>query len=129
MQLATSSPSSLATDAQGSEESGASERLSVVVQGRLWATMQSKLYDPATARKLWQQSEVEPGTIGEQEEFEDLVEMKGEMDIDQDEDLLGDLADDNFDDLLECLEERERLAVERETDEMLFGNGWHEDEI
>jgi hypothetical protein len=44
----------------------------------------------------------------------------GEDEVDEFEDLLP--RDDE--DLLEYMEERERLSIERETEEMLFGNGW-----
>ncbi len=136
LQLATLSPS-LTKDAHGSEENETNQRLSAVVQSHLWEVMRKKLYDPAIARRLWRQGEIRPDAIEEEEDFEDLIETECERDGGEDEDLLGDLADDDEfndlladegDDLLEYLEdsERERLAVERETDEMLFGNEWDE---
>ena len=63
---------------------------------------------------------------GEREEGRVMTEL-GEFSGDE-ADEFEDLLSRDDDELLEYLEERERLSVERETDEMLFGGGWGEDE-
>lgn len=107
--------------------------------------MQRKLYDPTAARSAFNaRSDKSPGETIDVEKDEDLFlgqgnqtcnVAKGSMvddlldfmkdefgDADDFEDLLG--GCDEEDDLLEYMDasERERLEVEHETDEMLFGN-------
>ena len=120
--------------------------------------MQRKLYDPAAAKKLRHQTlsdrdyvvtddeeDLLEGDILEENEidFEDLLCGRLEgfddtefVEVDEFEDLLAgqDGASDN--DFLGNFEDseirRERLQVEMETDEMLFGHGYEaesEDEI
>ena len=101
--------------------------------------MQRKLYDPSDAAKIWRKSTL-PGDSVEEDECPDLLELSGEPEVlgdqktskldDFDEDGVDgfeDLLSTDDDDLLEYTEERERLSVERETEEMLLGSGWAED--
>jgi hypothetical protein len=131
----------------GDGEGGSTERLMSVVQGRLWRMMQRTLHDEEAVKKLWKNHEgagTENANMNEEMcEDEDLLgengslensDMKadhledytGEEFMDEDEELLfGDLLvggeDQESDDgLLDYLEEQERLAVEAETEEMLF---------
>jgi hypothetical protein len=123
----------------GAGEAGTSGRLAAVVQVRLWSMMQRKLYDPSSARKIsrkspeWINSEVDrtgedesPNLLGAPEEDDEagFVDLLG----DDFEDLLA--GDESNSELLDCLDdsERERLVIEQETEEMLFGSGWDRDE-
>ncbi len=120
-------------------EAGAPTRLAAVVQSRLWGMMQRKLYDPSDAAKIWRKSTL-PADSVEEDECPDLLELSGEPEVfgDQKTSKLDDFDEDGVyefedllstddDDLLEYMEERERLSVERETEEMLLGSGWAED--
>jgi len=123
-------------------EAGSSRRLAAVVQARLWGMMQRRLYDPSAARKMLRKSSGEHiakvdeagedecpnihGTLEEDDEagFVDLIGNVGGEDFEHL--LLGDEEDEEG--LLDYLEnsEKERLAIEQETEEMLFGNVWDE---
>jgi hypothetical protein len=135
------SPTSALTNASRIEngEKGTAARLAAVVQSRLWSMMQRTSYDPSDAAKIWKKSTLQD-VFAEEHETPDLLGtleeqniVKGrvvtelgefeEDDLDVFEDLL--LGDD--DELLEYMEARERLSVERETEEMLFGVVWDED--
>jgi hypothetical protein len=99
--------------------------------------MQRKLYDPSNAAKIWRKSTSQEnppddecldllGMLGEGEENPVITDLSGfsENELDEFEDLLS--GDDE--ELIEYLEKRERLYIERETDEKLFGGTWEEDE-
>jgi hypothetical protein len=122
-------------------EAGSSRRLAAVVQARLWGMMQRKLYDPSAARKMLRKSSDEHIKVdeigdaecpnlfrtlaGDEAEFIDLIGVNvGGGDFEHL--LTGDEEDEEGP--LDYLEdsERERLAIEQETEEMLFGNGWDE---
>jgi hypothetical protein len=126
----------------GAGEAGFSGRLAAVVQARLWGMMQRELYDPSAARKMLQKSSEAAkvdqvgdddcpnlfGTLKDDEESQ-FVDLFGNVGGDDFEHLLmGDEKDE--DGLLDYLEdsERERLAIEQETEEMLFGNGWDQND-
>jgi hypothetical protein len=138
---------------EGSGQHGSVERLSAVVQTRLWGTMQRKLFDPAVARKLQCEGSnmdrrVDQEELGEDEDLlapsdiEKELDSRRRMSIDLGE-LIGNefmdddgllFVDENRDveqeGLLDYFDEMERLAVERQTDEMLFwdGGGDHHDD-
>jgi hypothetical protein len=90
---------------------GNSQRLSSVVQSRLWAMMQRKLYDGTAARKLWRQTSTNERLDNDDDEFEDILRAMGEKDAWQAgrqagrgvrDDLSGDgmlFTDDEADDL------------------------------
>jgi hypothetical protein len=136
----------------GEGEDGSVGRLAAVVQARLWKMMQTRLYEEGAVKKLWRKDDdvysasttinedeggdedllgqngaIEDDGIGDasRRNFEDFI--GGEfMDSDNDlfDDLLGENEESGSDDgLLGYLEEQERMAVETETDEMLFGPG------
>ncbi|OWP01689.1 hypothetical protein B2J93_2402 [Marssonina coronariae] len=113
------------------EGSSTSDRLSAVVQSRLWAMMQKKVYDKSGGRTLWRQAtEVMTGRSDDEENdsLEEkitwLEEYERKMEtVDPDELLFTD--DDEDDDVL--MHDRdedgwERRAIESETNEMLFGS-------
>ncbi|KAK2625361.1 hypothetical protein QTJ16_005730 [Diplocarpon rosae] len=112
------------------EEPGTSDRLLAVVQSRLWAMMQKKLYDKSGGRKLWRQTrKQETGRSDDDEEdnlddkFSSVEGCEQRMDtIDSEAMLLNDDAED--DDILmgdRDEDDWERRAIESETYEMLFG--------
>jgi len=129
-------------------EDGTVERLGTVVQGRVWAMMQRKLFDAGAARKLkWRNPQDEDGeevegvedddllgentdnTLGEDMPYTDeMTEMIGDEFMDHDEEFLfedlifGTQTAEDGDDLLHYFEEQERREVDMETDEMLFGS-------
>ncbi|KAH8754680.1 hypothetical protein F5882DRAFT_469304 [Hyaloscypha sp. PMI_1271] len=122
----------------GGERSTA--RLTAVVQSRLWGMMQRKLYDPSDTAKIWRKTTLQDNPVQE-DECPDLLETMGEPDemggqvATKRDDFGGDDAGDfddllsrDDDELLEYMEERERLSIERETEEMLFGSEWDEDD-
>ncbi|RDW91578.1 hypothetical protein BP5796_02743 [Coleophoma crateriformis] len=143
LQLADSVPSHSNENNSGLGATGATDRLTSVVQSRLWTMMQRKLYDPSAARHLrlsvhrdWQ---AEP----EAADFEDLLQNDtASQDADtclEDEedsassvfhDVLADFEYDEEVDLLAAQEEKERQSTERETDIMLVDeqNMDHEDD-
>lgn len=98
--------------------------------------MHQKLYDPSDAAKIWRKSTSRDAS-GEDDESPDLLGTLNEEDVlktgkvtefgnfgeDEVEDF-EDLLPRDDEDLLEYMEERERLSIERETEEMLFGGGW-----
>lgn len=140
MGLANSPPSPLTDETQEADGGvGTTTRLAAVVQSRLWGMMQRKLYDPADAAKVWRKSASHGNPAGENE-CPDLLGTLGrdEVDgraitelcevLDDEMDEFEDLLSGDDEGLLEYLEERERLSVERETDEMLFGKGWDADQ-
>lgn len=120
---------------------GSVERMTSVVQGKVWRMIQNGLFDSRAAKKLrW----IDPSTkVGEDQDilsdvWEDddlLAEQKCEIADDQlgfdfvfddDELLFDDLVryghdQEDGDGLLYYPEEQERREVEMETDEMLFG--------
>lgn len=121
---------------------GNSQRLSSVVQSRLWAMMQRKLYDGTAAQKLWRQTSTNERLDNDDDEFEDILRAMGEKDAWQAgrqagrgvrDDLSGDgmlFTDDEADELLLGEEndwndsDLKRRAIELETDEMLFASEW-----
>ncbi len=115
-------------------DEGTTGQFAAVVQSRLWAMMHRKLYDPSDAAKIWRRSTLQD-TSAEDGESPDLlgteegVVQNGEVTESRNfgEDEVGEFEDlllrDN-EDLLEYMEERERLSIKRGTEEMLFGNGW-----
>jgi hypothetical protein len=146
------------TDEGGEHREVTAERLASVVQARLWAMMQRKLYNSAAAKVAFNPRPSEKTTaevkevgedydlldemgdnsesLGGKSMIDDLEDfMKDEFgDAEEFEDLLG--VDDTVDDdLLAYFEasERERLDVEHKTDEMLFGSScdddWEEDDM
>ena len=143
-ELASLNTSSLADDnAVGAGKAGSSGRLAAVVQARLWGMMQRKLYDPTAARKMLRKSSGEHMKTDEAGEGE-CPNLLGTLEEDDEAefiDLIGNVVGDDFehllmgdgedkDGLLDYLEnsEKERLAIEQETEEMLFGNGWDEND-
>lgn len=143
MQLADSVPSVFHDEVDRLGSRGTTERLDAVVQARLWAMMQRKLYDPLAARRLRGTPGTGHGrTVYDGDDYEDLLghvsggrcsdtSLKYQMaesfdegfEMDNEEgssfdDLLGELEDDY--DLLNDYEHLEREAVEQETDEMLL---------
>jgi hypothetical protein len=141
LRLEHSRTSSLTNESQIEDwGKGATARLTAVVQSRLWGMMQRKLYDPSDTAKIWRKTSLQDNPVQE-DECPDLLETMGEPDemgdqvatkrddFDEDDaDEFDDLLSRDDDDLLEYMEERERLSVERETEEMLFGSGWDEDD-
>jgi hypothetical protein len=138
-QLENSPPSLTDENQDRGSEAGTTSRIAAVVQSRLWGMMQRKLYDSSDAAKIWRKSPLRENLTedecpdlletlgtGEREEGRVMIEL-GEFSEDE-ADEFEDLLSRDDDELLEYLEERERLSVERETDEMLFGGGWGEDE-
>jgi hypothetical protein len=100
--------------------------------------MQRTLYDPADAAKIWKKFTQE--VFAEEDESPDLLGTLGDGDFVKDgviaelgefeeDELVGfeDLLSAEDDELLVYMEERDRLSVERETEEMLFRSGWDED--
>jgi hypothetical protein len=116
-------------------EAGTSARLAAVVQSRLWGMMQRKLYDPSDAAKIWRKSALQENP-GEDDEYPDLlaaVREQGKVaaelgEFGDDEDEFEDLIPGDDEGLLGYWEERERLSIECETEEMLFRSGWDEEE-
>lgn len=132
---------------EGNSEDGSVGKLAAVVQGRLWTMMQKALYDESAAKKLWRkEADLDAESTNTSEEgYEDegmLSKNEGEQHVDGKERDLDDHAgensmddDDLFNDILKRKEDRgsndglldyfgeqERLAVETETEEMLFGS-------
>jgi hypothetical protein len=101
--------------------------------------MQRKLFDPSDAAKIWRKSTLHDDTA-EGDDYPDLLEIFDERDevrdrvstrlddCEDDEDEFEDLLSAEDDDLLGYMEERERLSIESEIEEMLLGNGWDEDQ-
>jgi hypothetical protein len=98
--------------------------------------MHRKLYDPSDAAKIWRKSTLQD-TSGEDGGSPDLLGTPKEEDVVKDGEVtdFANLGEDEFEEfeellpssdeeLLEYMEERERLSIERDTDEMLFGGGW-----
>jgi len=113
--------------------------------------MQRKLYDPTAARAAFNPRSSDKSLVEMVDEDQDedlLAELGNSMaypegrsmvddldfvedefgDVDEFEDLLG-RGDNDDDDLLEYMDasERERLEVEHETNEMLFGGSYDEE--
>jgi hypothetical protein len=99
--------------------------------------MQRKLHDPTDAAKIWRKSTLQEADAGEDDipdllgtlEGEDVVNGRvvkelGDFEEDGPDEFEDLLSGDDGDGLLDYLEERERLLVEWETEEMLFGSGW-----
>ena len=126
----------------GEGEEGSASRLSSVVLARLWRMMQRTLYDEDAGKRLWKEDKDQEAVTAakneEGSEDEDLLgEYRNEKSIDIKTDRLEDFMDAEeeslFEDLLEgdCqngdiglldyLEEQEKIAVEKETEDMLFG--------
>lgn len=120
---------------------GSSQRALAAVEARLWAMIHRCVYNPAAAQKI-------PALATDlEEEDEDLLEgaerpraaVGHDADFEDANSAFEDLLEDEWDEWNDLLageddeillgndEERERLAVEQETDEMLFG-GCDEDE-
>ncbi|RDW60689.1 hypothetical protein BP6252_12072 [Coleophoma cylindrospora] len=132
-QLADSVPSHGNESNRGLGATGATDRLTSVVQLRLWTMMQRKLYDPSAARHLRLSDHHSCQSEPEAANFEDLLQNhKASKDSDtclEDEedsassvfhDGLADFEYDEEVDLLAAQEEKERQSTERETDIMLF---------
>jgi hypothetical protein len=131
-------------------ERGSAERLNAVVQVGVWSMMQRKLSDSAVAGRLqWESFDACKPADGEGPGVdEDLLgcgDIDGRLDIrpEADEGLAWFLDDEYMDGdeellftdtatedqgLLGYFDEMERLAVEQQTDEMLFGSEEWEDE-
>lgn len=147
IRLANSPSSALEQNDEEAVEEVTTDRLASVVEARLWSMMQQKLYDPIAARLLFNPRSsdkvtAEPDMVEEEidlldelrdnstplvresmmEDLENFIKEEF-RDEDEFEDLLGGSSNEE-DDLLGYLDawERERLEVEQETDEMLFGN-------
>lgn len=125
------------------------EKLSAVVQGRVWSMMQRKLSDPAVGKLKWET--LDPSRIAEREDpdvDEDLLRsvdgdgridmdpiaranlkqfIEGEYMDDDEELLLFDPMSDG-EGLLSYFDEMEELELQKQTDEMLFGSGEYEGE-
>ena len=133
----------------GDGEQGSAGRLANVVQARLWRMMQRTLWNEDAVKKLWKRDEVSMAedftrkeddcedddllgnnsadrNIDTKEDFLDECTLEEFMNNDEEslfEDLLSAEDDrENDDDLLHYFQEQERLAVEAETEEMLFGS-------
>lgn len=143
------SPGSSFGHATQSGETGSVERLSAVVQSRVWSMMQRKLSDPSMVGKLQWES-VDHGGILDGEDpamYEDLL-ASADMDaqnemvngvsggleqfitdgyMDEEELLLFDQMSDD-EGLLSYFDEMEKIEVEKQTDEMLLGSEEYEDE-
>lgn len=124
------------------------ERLSVVVQVRLWSMMHMKLSDPAITGRFQRTSFDTGAKEDEQYPSDELLRRLGEEEVlgveqkvdrdpkeyigsqymEDDEELLfiDPLVEDN--ELLAYFDEMEKLDVEKQTDEMLFGSEEPEDE-
>lgn len=134
----------------GDGEDGSAERLVSVVQARLWRMLQRTLYDEDAAKKLWKKNKGQgaenPNMEAKESGDEDLLgENRGEKTIntkadrfadciredfmDDNEELLfedllaGGIDRESDDGLLDYFEDQERLAIEAETEGMLFGSG------
>ncbi|KUJ06587.1 uncharacterized protein LY89DRAFT_790442 [Mollisia scopiformis] len=118
-----------------------SDSLSRVIQTSLFSMMQRTLYHPPATRKLWKEPKPATDVSSKSQDSDsspDLLEDENPGSSNWDEILAHFTSDDDFDDLLygddedelDLLDEseRERLAIERETDEMLFGDGWDGEE-
>ena len=102
--------SKVPVDDQSASTEGSVERLSSVVQTRVWSMMQRALFDPSAARKLRMER---VDTVDEEE----MCEM-----------LLGEENENGTDDgLLDYFDELESRTVESETEEMIFGCGWKDE--
>lgn len=121
---------------------GSVERLTAVVQGRIWSLMQRTIFDPSSSKKLrWDDSDAGAAIEDDEEEEFDLLQEKEsdqsptlnrrqsgvESYMDEEEELLfselwKEGTPESDDGLLSYFEEQERKAVELETDEMLFGD-------
>jgi hypothetical protein len=120
---------------------GSTERMTVVVQSRVWAMVQRVLLDSRNAKKLkWEKSPLGPEGLknGTEEAWDDggedllggaTTEMTDDFAFAFDDDgspfidlLLGNPEPGDDEGLLSYLEERERIEVELETDEILFGS-------
>lgn len=101
--------------------------------------MQRKLYDSADAAKIWRKS-TQQENPAEDDEYPDLFQIlrephrvanqaTAELNAFPENELNGfeNLLSGDDDELVDYMEEWERLSVERETEEMLFGSGWNED--
>lgn len=134
LQLASMDQSRFACPAQEPGQPGTTERLSSVVQSRLWEMMQRKIFDNSAGRKLWWHT-----GAGEEEgddDFEDMLEtidgegLRSETGIvkaSSDEEML--FWDDDDDLLLEvnntyCEVDWERRAIEQDTEAMLLNDEW-----
>ncbi|PBP16804.1 putative BEL1-like homeodomain protein 8 [Diplocarpon rosae] len=120
-----------------SGEPGTRDRLLAVVQSRLWAMMQKKVYDKSGGRKLWRHTiERETGGSDAEEEdnleekFSSLEEFDRKMDIIDSDAMLFNDYDEDDDLLMGNIDEddSERHAIESETYEMLFGSEEADDE-
>jgi len=101
--------------------------------------MQRKSFDPTDAAKIWRKSTIQESTAEDNDDpelletFDELDGVKDPMitridNFEDEDDEFEDLLSADDDDLLAYMEERERLSVERETEEMLLGSGWDEDQ-
>lgn len=101
--------------------------------------MQTNLYDAGASKKLWDSSKIKDPNEGEDSEASQIKageERRSQSDMSmllaEDEDFY-DLFDGSDDDDMLDEAEQERLAVEKETDEMLLGEDWenlyHEDAL
>ncbi|KAI9642990.1 hypothetical protein NHQ30_008724 [Ciborinia camelliae] len=149
--MSTSQFSYAQNDRNINGEPGSEKRLAAVVQARLWSMMQRTLHDPLAARQATNKrsnpddaivTEEDDGyddlleTIGTENNMEDLkmVDYENHSEKSAFDCILSDYdgsSGDEFDDLLEDEdeillndEERERMAIESETEEMFFGRRW-----
>ncbi|KAK0106800.1 hypothetical protein ONS95_003522 [Cadophora gregata] len=136
-QLSSLESSQLPDPSSQSGKPGTVQRLSSVVQSRLWGMMQRKLFDKAAGRRLWRRST--PGDEDEKSDVEDMfaaVEDGNNLKMDEDngmseeEMLFGDDEDDDLlldDDNDQYNADWERRAIEDKTDDMLLGDDWQQD--
>lgn len=128
--LACHDPLPFSGHSVGIGESGTADRLSSVIQAKLWAMTQRKVYDKVAGHKVWRQA-LQEGSQDKHSDFQDLFDTLEEnsqtrRDIEHLPDdeimLFSDQDDDSV--LLEDGEDAdgEKRATELETDEMLFGS-------
>ncbi|KAH7408044.1 hypothetical protein BKA64DRAFT_437623 [Cadophora sp. MPI-SDFR-AT-0126] len=116
---------------------GTVERLSSVVQSRLWAMAQRKLFKKAAGRRLWRQ--VPQGDDGLESDFEDMLATLDEdgrnTDIVEDDGMADEemlFADDEVDDLLlgddndRYNADWERRAINGDTDDLFLADEWRQ---
>ncbi|PVH81768.1 hypothetical protein DL98DRAFT_570905 [Cadophora sp. DSE1049] len=134
LQLSNLGPSQFPDPNSHAGHPGTGERLSSVVQSRLWSMMQRKLFETAAGQRNWRPST--QGDGDEESDFEDMlatIEDEPQFKIDGDDGISDDemlFADDENDDLLLSDEydhfnaDWQRHAIEDEIEDMLLGDDW-----
>ncbi|KAL2073906.1 hypothetical protein VTL71DRAFT_11232 [Oculimacula yallundae] len=139
LQLSNASPSSIPNLGYNLDQLGAGERLSSVVQSRLWEMMQRNLFDNAAGRRLWRQEHM--GEKGGYDNFEDMVETHDDDELKvktgdgegaddsmlfpgvEDDELL--LGDEDY-----CYDaDWEQRAIEDDIEDMLLSAEWNRSQI